>query len=125
MIVCADRGVAFRLLKDILAIRPAWGEKRRAENENDLTKEQLDKLSPLPKLTLLQHKGLMTKRSCMRLAEQKNTARCWTNSSKTITPISKLQLLLICDYCFDVPSLAVMYIDKPLQKHTLIKQFLA
>ena len=32
MIVCADRGVAFRLLKDILAIRPAWGEKRRAEN---------------------------------------------------------------------------------------------
>lgn len=33
MIVCADRGVAFRLLKDILAIRPAWGEKRRAENE--------------------------------------------------------------------------------------------
>ena len=57
MIVCADRGVAFRLLKEILAIRPEWGEKRRSEKEKDLMKEQLDKLLPLPKINLVATQG--------------------------------------------------------------------
>ena len=46
MIVCADRAVAFRLLQEILAIRPEWGAKHRAEDESTLAKEQLDKLMP-------------------------------------------------------------------------------
>lgn len=57
MIVCADRAVAFRLLQEILAIRPEWGEKRRAEDESTLTKEQLNKLMPLPKINLVATQG--------------------------------------------------------------------
>lgn len=58
MIVCADRAVAFRLLQEILAIRPEWGEKRRAEDESALTEEQLDKLMPLPKINLVATQGV-------------------------------------------------------------------
>ena len=57
MIVCADRAVAFRLLQEILKIRPEWGEKRRADNEAELTKEQRDKLLPLPKINLVATQG--------------------------------------------------------------------
>lgn len=57
MIVCSDRAVAFRLLKEILAVRPNWGEKHRAEDESELTEEQLDKLMPLPKINLVATQG--------------------------------------------------------------------
>ena len=57
MIVCTDRAVAFRLLQEILAIRPEWGQKHRAEDESVLTEEQLDKLMPLPKINLVATQG--------------------------------------------------------------------
>lgn len=57
MVVCADRAVAFRLLREILNIRPEWGEKHRAEDESVLSKEQLDKLMPLPKVNLVATQG--------------------------------------------------------------------
>lgn len=42
MIVCSDRQIAYDLLQEILAIREDWGIPRKAENEEALTKEQLD-----------------------------------------------------------------------------------
>ena len=57
MIVCIDRPTAFRLLKEILAIRPEWGEARKAENEEILSQEKLDKLMPLPKINLVATQG--------------------------------------------------------------------
>lgn len=47
MIVCADRKIAFRVLKAIEALRPDWTVKRKAEHEDELSQEQLDKLESL------------------------------------------------------------------------------
>jgi energy-coupling factor transporter ATP-binding protein EcfA2 len=44
MIVCADRQLAFSLLKNILKIRPNWGDAKRADDESVLSKESLEKL---------------------------------------------------------------------------------
>lgn len=57
MIVCADRSLAFQVLKEILSIRPDWGIARKAEDESTLPKEQLDKLIPLPKINLVATQG--------------------------------------------------------------------
>lgn len=62
MIVCSDRAVAFHLLQEILAVRPEWGEKHRAEDESALTEEQLDKLMPLPKINLVATQGANDKK---------------------------------------------------------------
>ena len=54
--------------------------------------------------------------------EPKITGRCWTGSFKNDD--SNFKIAIVVDMWitgFDVPSLAVMYIDKPLQKHTLIQ----
>ena len=57
MIVCADRPLAFRVLKEILAIRPEWGEAKKAEDESKLSEEELDKLMALPKINLVATQG--------------------------------------------------------------------
>lgn len=122
MIVCADRAVAFRLLQEILKIRPEWGEKRRADNEAELTKEQLDKLLPLPKINLVATQGANDKKKLFEACGTKEYRKMLDRQFKNND--SNFKIAVVVDMWitgFDVPSLAVMYIDKPLQKHTLIQ----
>lgn len=122
MIVCADRAVAFRLLQEILKIRPEWGEKRRADNEAELTKEQLDKLLPLPKINLVATQGANDEKKLFEVCGTKEYRKMLDRQFKNND--SNFKIAVVVDMWitgFDVPSLAVMYIDKPLQKHTLIQ----
>ena len=125
MIVCADRLLAFRLLQEILSIRKDWGEKRKAENESALTKEELDKLEALPKINLVATQGADDKKKNRALFET-----CGTSAYRQMLDTqfkndnSNFKIAIVVDMWitgFDVPSLAVMYINKPLQKHTLIQ----
>ena len=122
MIVCADREIAFQVLNEIKAIRSEWGIPKLAENEAVLTKEQKNKLLALPKINLVAtrekddikalYDACGTKEYRKKLDEQfKNN-----NSNFKIAVVVDMWIT-----GFDVPALAVMYIDKPLQKHTLIQ----
>lgn len=122
MIVCADRPVAFRLLQEILSIRPDWGESKKAENEDELSKEELDKLMALPKINLVATQGQNDEKelfdACGTKEYRKKLDKQFKNNN------SNFKIAVVVDMWitgFDVPSLAVMYIDKPLQKHTLIQ----
>ena len=122
MIVCADRKIAFRLLKEILAIRPEWGEKRRAEDESTLTQEQLDALMPLPKINLVATRGANDEADLYDACGDREYRKMLDQQFKNDD--SNFKVAIVVDMWitgFDVPSLAVMYIDKPLQKHTLIQ----
>lgn len=122
MVVCADRTLAFQLLKQILAIRPEWGELRRAEDESKLTKEQLDKLRPLAKINLVATQGQNDEKELFDLCGSKDHRKMLDKQFKNNN--SNFKIAVVVDMWitgFDVPSLAVMYIDKPLQKHTLIQ----
>ena len=122
MIVCADRTLAFMLLKEIIAIRPDWGEKKKAEDESALTKEQLDKLLPLAKINLVATQGQNDKRELFDTCGTKDYRKILDKQFKNID--SNFKIAVVVDMWitgFDVPALAVMYIDKPLQKHTLIQ----
>ena len=122
MVVCADRALAFQLLQQILTIRPEWGEKRRAEDESRLTKEQLDKLRPLAKINLVATQGQNDEKELFDLCGSKDYRKMLDKQFKNNN--SNFKIAVVVDMWitgFDVPSLAVMYIDKPLQKHTLIQ----
>ena len=122
MIVCADRTLAFQLLQQILTIRPEWGEQRRAEDESKLTKEQLDKLRPLAKINLVATQGQNDEKELFDLCGSKDHRKMLDKQFKNNN--SNFKIAVVVDMWitgFDVPSLAVMYIDKPLQKHTLIQ----
>lgn len=122
MIVCADRALAFRLLKQICSIRSDWAVPRRAEDEAKLTPAQLNALLPLPKINLVATQGQNDEKelfdACGNKAHRKMLDEQFRNDA------SNFRIAVVVDMWitgFDVPSLAVMYIDKPLQKHTLIQ----
>lgn len=122
MIVCADRPLAFKVLKEILAIRPEWGEAKKAEDESQLTMEELDKLMALPKVNMVATQGQNDEKELFEMCGTKEYRKKLDKQFKNNN--SNFKIAIVVDMWitgFDVPSLAVMYIDKPLQKHTLIQ----
>lgn len=122
MIVCADRALAFRVLKEIVSIRPEWGEAKKAEDESQLSKEELDKLMALPKVNLVATQGQNDEKDLFEACGTKEYRKKLDKQFKNNN--SNFKIAIVVDMWitgFDVPSLAVMYIDKPLQKHTLIQ----
>ncbi|MDE7415204.1 MAG: HsdR family type I site-specific deoxyribonuclease, partial [Lachnospiraceae bacterium] len=122
MIVCADRPIAFDVLNEIKKIRPEWGIPKKAEDESVLTKEQRDKLLALPKINLVATQGKddieALHDACGTRDYRKKLDEQYKNNN------SNFKIAVVVDMWitgFDVPALAVMYIDKPLQKHTLIQ----
>jgi type I restriction enzyme R subunit len=122
MIVCADRMLAFRLLKEIIALRPDWDVRRKAENEAELTDEELEKLMPMERIKLVATRGENDEKELYDLCGTKEYRKRLDEQFKNEQ--SNFKIAIVVDMWitgFDVPSLAVMYIDKPLQKHTLIQ----
>ena len=122
MIVCADRKNAFQLLKEIETIRPDWRIPRKAEDESKLTREQLDQLVALSKINLVATQGQNDEKELYDTCGTKEYRNMLDKQFKNND--SNFKIAIVVDMWitgFDVPSLAVMYIDKPLQKHTLIQ----
>lgn len=122
MIVCADRQLAYLVLLEILKIRPDWGSARKAENEEALSREQLDRLIALPKINIVATQGDNDEKALYDLCGTKEYRQRLDKQFKDVN--SNFRIAIVVDMWitgFDVPSLAVMYIDKPLQKHTLIQ----
>ncbi|MDR2824124.1 MAG: HsdR family type I site-specific deoxyribonuclease [Prevotellaceae bacterium] len=121
MIVCADRGLAFSLYKEIRRIRPEWFVPKKTER-TDLSKDELDKLTETPKLNLVATQGQNDEAELFSLCGNKEYRSRLDKLFKN--PNSNFRIAIVVDMWitgFDVPELAVMYIDKPLQKHTLIQ----
>lgn len=122
MIVCADRTIAFNLLKAIIKIRKDWNEKKKAENEADLSKEVLSQLIPLEKIKLVATQGENDEKELYEMCGTKDYRKMLDKQFKNNN--SNFKIAVVVDMWvtgFDIPSLAVMYIDKPLQKHTLVQ----
>lgn len=122
MIVCADRKIALKVLQAILSIRPAWGDAKKSDDEKNLSKDRLKKLVPLPKINLVATQGQNDPPELFNLCGTKDYRKKLDKQFKNDD--SNFKVAVVVDMWitgFDVPSLAVMYIDKPLQKHTLIQ----
>jgi len=122
MIVCADRKIAFSLLKAIIAVRPEWGKARKADNEENLPPAKLNNLLALPKINLVATQGANDEKELFDACGTKEYRKTLDENFKNNE--SNFKIAVVVDMWitgFDVPSLAVMYIDKPLQKHTLIQ----
>ena len=122
MIVCADRKIALNILKEVIAIRPDWGIAKKADDETKLSKDKLDSLLPLPKMNLVATQGQNDEPELFKLCGTKEYRQKLAEQFKNDDSNFKIAIVVnMWITGFDVPSLAVMYIDKPLQKHTLIQ----
>ena len=122
MIVCADRKLAYTVYKNILKYRPEWGVAKRCEDESLLDKAELEKLKSLPKINIVATRDKDDEKELYNLLGTKEHRQMLDEQFKNDN--SNFQIVIVVDMWitgFDVPSLAVMYIDKPLQKHTLVQ----
>ncbi|MDR2586517.1 MAG: HsdR family type I site-specific deoxyribonuclease, partial [Prevotellaceae bacterium] len=121
MIVCADRKLAFELYKEIRNIRPEWFLAKKTDREG-INKDELDKLTATQKLNLVATQGQNDEKELFNLCGNKEYRSRLDKLFKN--PNSNFKIAIVVDMWitgFDVPELSVMYIDKPLQKHTLIQ----
>lgn len=122
MIVCASRQLAFKVYKEIIALRSEWSFPKKSENDEALNEEQLDKLLPLEKIKLVATHGDDDDKELFDLCGTKEYRKKLDKQFKNND--SNFKIAIVVDMWitgFDVPSLSAMYIYKPIQKHSLIQ----
>lgn len=122
MFVSSAREIAFALYQEIIALRPEWAEVKACDENADVTDEERKELKPIEKIKMVmtRHKDdvkemydmLGTKEHRKELDRQFKQA----NSNFKIAMVVDMWLT-----GFDVPFLDTIYIDKPIQQHSLIQ----
>ena len=121
MVVCSNREHAFNVYQAIKSVRPEWFIAKKTERE-DLSPQELEKLESLPKVNIVATRSQDDVKEMYDLLGDAKHRKMLDAQFKNND--SNFQIVIVVDMWitgFDVPSLAVMYIDKPLQKHTLIQ----
>jgi len=122
MIVCDDRQLAYQLYKEIIDLKPEWNIKKKSGNDEALSKEEAEKLMPLEKIKLVATRDKDDEKPLYELLGDREYRKKLDKQFKKNN--SNFKIAIVVDMWitgFDVPSLAVMYIDKPIQRHTLIQ----
>lgn len=121
MVVCSNREHAFKLYNELKIICPEWFISKKTE-KTGLSKHELEKLEALPKVNIVATRSQDDEQEMYELFGEASHRKMLSTQFKNNN--SNFQIAIVVDMWitgFDIPSLAVMYIDKPLQKHTLIQ----
>lgn len=122
MFVCANRTIAFDLYRKIIALRPQWAqlpERVQASNGDDAGDGEE---RPIEKIKLIMTRNKDDEPALYDLLGTDEDRRAYAESFKK--PKSNFKIALVVDMWttgFDVDCLDTMYIDKPLQQHTLVQ----
>lgn len=122
MVVCSSREIAFDLYKNIIAIRPEWSKKLPCAPEFELGEDEKNKLLPMERVKMVMTTNKDDVPELSKLLGNKADRQEWARQFKE--PHSNFKIVIVVDMWltgFDVPSLDTMYVDKPLQRHTLIQ----
>lgn len=122
MFVCANRTIAYNLYQLIIQQRPEWAIPKFSPNETQLTAEDKKELKPIEMIQLVMTRNKDDPSDLFNMLgtseDRKELARQFKNIK------SNFKIAIVVDMWitgFDVPSLDAIYIDKPIQKHTLIQ----
>lgn len=122
MFVCSTREIAYQLYQEILSLRPDWGEIQITEPGIELSEKDKRELKPLAKVNLVMTRSKDDKQELWNLLGTQEYRKELDKQFKNIK--SNFKIAIVVDMWltgFDVPFLDTMYIDKPLQQHTLIQ----
>jgi type I restriction enzyme R subunit len=122
MFVTSTREIAYLLYREILFLRPDWGDIREAEPGIELSEKDKRELKPLAKVNLVMTRSKDDKQELWNLLGTQEYRKELDKQFKNIK--SNFKVAIVVDMWltgFDVPFLDTMYIDKPLQQHSLIQ----
>ena len=130
MFVCPNRTIAFHLYKKIAALRPEWvkipGERERQDDGWLVAADSYvpygNRELPIEKMKLIMTRSKDDNLELYNLLGTDDDRRAWAETFKK--PESNFKIAIVVDMWttgFDVDCLDTMYIDKPLQQHTLVQ----
>lgn len=121
MVVVSNRKIAFELYKHIRDIRPEWFE-IRTNTEEILSEKEKKEILPIAKVNLVMTRAKDDEKELWDLLGTDEYKKELDRQFKK--PKSNFKIAIVVDMWltgFDVPELDTMYLDKPVQQHTLIQ----
>ena len=129
MFVCSARNIAYQLYQELETLRPQWFEVVDTDNAAKLSDKERSRAisegriaAPSERVKMVMTRGKDDVERLYNLLggkdERKQLDRQFKNSN------ANFKIAIVVDMWltgFDVPFLDTMYIDKPLQKHSLIQ----
>ncbi len=122
MIVCSKREIGYKLLMKIKNHRPDWFVERKESGDTPLTEDELRSLPVVPRIAMVATRGKNDDKEMYDYLGTDEHRKQLEDAFKKEK--SNFRIVLVVDMWitgFDVPCLAYLYNDKPLQKHTLIQ----
>lgn len=122
MFVCMNRYIAYDLYKILIELRPDWAVKKVAADGVILSEKDKKELKPIEKLKLVMTRNKDDDKELFDMLGTKDDRKEFDRQFKN--PKSNFKIAIVVDMWltgFDVPELDTIYIDKPIQQHTLIQ----
>lgn len=122
MFVCSSRPIAYELYKNILELRPEWGEVKITEDGVVLSEKEQKEIKPMERVKMVMTRGKDDPEVLYNLLGTKDDRKELDRQFKNEK--SNFKIAIVVDMWltgFDVPFLDTMYIDKPIQRHNLIQ----
>jgi len=129
MFVCSSRQIAYQVYQALEVLRPAWFEKVDTDNTLALTETERERAiidgriaAPSERVKMVMTRGQDDVERLYYLLGSKDQRKVLDKQFKNNN--SNFKIAIVVDMWltgFDVPFLDTMYIDKPVQKHTLIQ----
>lgn len=123
LFVCADRQIAYDFWSIVKDMRPDWIEERKSSDDSKLSKEELDKLRPMPMMKIVTTRSKDDPKELYDLLGDDEDRKDAAIQFKNIN--SNFKIAIVVDMWltgFDVPFLDAIYIDKLLkQEHSIIQ----
>ena len=119
MFVCASREIAYKLFKEIIALRPDWNEVKTPDH---LSPKEQKEVVPIERIKMVMTRNKDDDEDLWNLLGNKEGRKDLDLQFKQLH--SNFKIAIVVDMWltgFDVPFLDTIYIDKPLQTHNLIQ----
>lgn len=125
MVVCANRTIAYVLLRIFMDKYPEWFEEKKVPDGVSATEEELKELKPMPFMAMVASVGSNDETDMYNyLGGVRNSQRSEELDAAFKQEKSNFHIVIVVDMWitgFDVPALTYLYNDKPIKKHLLIQ----
>lgn len=122
MFVCSSRQIAYDLYDKIIKLRPEWAEIKVCEEGAALTDKERKEIKPMERIKMVMTRSKDDPDGLYKMLGNKDFRKELDRQFKNEK--SNFKIAIVVDMWltgFDVPFLDTIYIDKPIQRHSLIQ----
>lgn len=122
MFVCSNRNIAYDFYKIVIELRPEWADKKLCPDGVILSEKEKKELKPIEMIKMVMTRNKDDEKTLFDMLGTKDDRKELDRQFKNIK--SNFKIAIVVDMWltgFDVPCLDTIYIDKPIQQHSLIQ----